>query len=456
MTRLDEGLVSLAGVLLTVSTLVLYEEIEGGRPLDFLSRNRKSLEAFVGGGLILALVLIPQDFTFSLVRLAAAISLGGIAGAFVGKKWRAGLPVSVVLLFVLFILFPLLYQGPLLDVIGTALGVFGYLGYSSMKRWAQLGLLHVLAWSLIMPGPISLILGTPIGFFNFPSGELLEFWISSWVIGTPIAWGAGIGLLQYIRDNMVNRERGLRITLPTPSMQRGGVTWIVIGLVAVLSQFAFFLTHSDFFLYYNGYDGTFLTVMTVTSTSIAVAGAIALGYGILMEIRSRYPLRWKVKELWPAIPLALVFSLLSGVIHIAPSGFPYSTFTLGTFGAPMMAPWINIYVPRVVGVFLYPLQVLQIIAASLMSGALVSTSIKYGGKRAIPSMMLGSFAICPACVLSSFSLTTIWGSVVGSLMATAAGQIGVSIASDGVLLAALLYVLRKASCSLDGISKKRA
>ncbi|BBD72208.1 hypothetical protein HS1genome_0597 [Sulfodiicoccus acidiphilus] len=444
MTSLDEGLVALATMLLSASTVVLYEEIGGGKPLHFLSLHRHAFQ--LGGlvGLSLALLALPEGFPLSLVRLATSVALGGTIGALLGRTWRWGLLASILLGSLTLALFPRLYVGPLLDLAGVSVGLLGYLGYSSMRRWAQLGLLHVIAWSLIMPGPISLVLGSPVGFFSFPTGELVEFWISAWIIGTPIAWGAGIGLLQYIRDNMAE-VRTLRLP-PSSSTGRGGATWIGLGLVAVVSQVIFFLTHSEYFIDYNGYDSTFLTIMTLTSTSTAAAGAIAIGYGILTELRKRR-LKLRRKDLLLALPLSILYAVLGGAIHLEASGYPYSFITIGTYGAPMMAPWVNLYLPGVIGVFLYPLQLLQLIGVSLLSAALLSTALRAGRKRVIPSLALGSLAVCPACVLSPFVLTVLWSSVLGSLATTAEGQIGISLASDGVLLAVLIYVSRKTTCS---------
>ncbi|MBB5254271.1 hypothetical protein [Sulfurisphaera ohwakuensis] len=448
MTTLFETLVILALSLLLISTFVLYNELNGKRLLKGISNGVKG---FIPVIIFMVIsVILPSNPSFSLAKFILSEASGGAFGLALQKKWKYGFLLSVILNILIFSLYPDIYTSELLYILPFISGVVGAIGYTTLKPWARLGILHVIAWSLIMPGPISLILGYPIPFFNlFPSQSLL-LWITTWIIGTPLAWYAGIYYLQYLRDTMATKQVEIRISLPRS--RESGITWIVIGGFMIAVQVTYFLTHVPYYVDYNGYDLIFLSVMTGVSTLLITIGSITLGYGIAKLINTFFHLpRPKNWFKW-SIPFAIAYVFLAGVIHVGVYGYPYPPILLGLFGIPMFAPVITIYVPHIIGAVIYPLQILQLIASSMLAGAIASYTFENRvGKKGLLGTIIGSVAVCPACTLSSFSAYSV--SILASALASTyvsnfvnslQGQLILSFSSEAILLALLIYTGMKA------------
>lgn len=448
METLFEGMVILAIGLLTLSTFVLYNEISEKNVLRGFKRDWKTYTTL---GFLLALsLLLPNNIIYSIPKIVLAELSGGIIGTIMNKKLKFGVILSIALNVVIFSLFPILFtKFYILFPLSIFTGLLGELGFKTLKTWAKLGLLHVIGWTLIMPGPLSLILGYPIPFFNFSPSQLIELWISTWIIGTPIAWYAGVYYLQYLREKMTSPEQ--IITLSIKEGKDYGLKWIGIGALAIIAQTLYFITHVPYYVDYNGYDLPFLTTMTVASTILITVGAVVLGYGILKLVKAFVNLPRPKKWLRFSFLFAVIYSFLAGVVHIGVYGFPYPPIMLGLFGIPMFEPSITIYVPHIIGLYIYPLQILQLISASLMSGALLSYSLYYGiGKRATSAGIVGSFAVCPACTLSTFSsyglslvASAITASSIATFISSLYGELLISLSSQLVLLSILIYVGKK-------------
>ena len=443
MTTLFETLVILALSLLLVSTFVLYNELNGKRVLKGISKGVK--------GLILSLVfliiaiVLPFNPSFSLAKFILSEASGGSLGLVIQRKWKYAFLLSVILNIVFLSLYPIIYTNALLYVLPFIGGIIGAIGYSALKPWARLGILHVIAWSLIMPGPISLILGYPIPFFNLSPSQSLLLWITTWIIGTPLAWYAGIYYLQYLRDTMATKQVEIKISLP--KSRETGISWIVIGAFMIIVQVAYFLTHVPYYVDYNGYDLIFLSVMTGVSTLLITIGSIVLGYGIAKLIKAVFHIpRPKNWFKW-SLPFAIAYAFLAGVIHIGVYGYPYPPVLLGLFGIPMFAPIVTIYVPHIIGAVIYPLQILQLIASSMLAGAIASYTFENRvSKKGLLGTIIGSAAVCPACTLSSFSSYSI-GILASALASTyitnfvnsLQGQLILSFSSEAILLGLLIY-----------------
>ena len=443
MTDLFEALVVLAVSLLMLSTYVLYSELSGKRPLRGLSSGRRAY-LFSLAFLILALAL-PGDPSFSLAKVVLSEAAGGALGIGLNRRWKSGFLTSVAVNALSLAAFPEIHATPLLYTLPFVGGVVGAAGYSALKPWARLGILHVIAWSLIMPGPISLALGYPLPFFGLSPSQSLLLWITTWIMGTPIAWYAGVYYLQYLRDTMATREADLKLTVPVP--RENGVLWIALGSLMVALQVAYFLTHVPYYVDYNGYDLVFLAVMTGVSTLLITIGSVTLGYGVAKLLATRFGLRRPKNWLKWSLPFAGAYMFLAGVVHVGVYGYPYPPVLLGLYGIPMFAPVVTLYVPHVIGAVIYPLQVLQLVASSMLSGAVASYTFEDRvSRKGLLGTIVGSVAVCPACTLSSFSSYSV--SLLASAMASSylqgfvdslQGQLVLSFSSEALLLALAVY-----------------
>ncbi len=444
MDTLSEGLVALAVFLLSLSSFVLYSEVSGKEiKLNFSMKARTALAS----GLVMLSLLLPTSVPFSLVKIIVLALAGGIESTLLSYRSKYLLLPSAFLMALIIAFYPYFYSSPALFPLSFMMGVMGNLGFQDMQRWAKLGIMHTLAWTMIMPGPISLIIGYPLPFFNFGAGDLIEMWIFSWIAGTPIAWFAGIYYLRYIRKNMSSL-----VTLRLINKgERKGLTWITLGVLALLTQIAFFVTHIEYFVDYNGFDYSFLTVMTLTSTSVMVGGSVALGYGIYQVIKSKFSMP-KVKKknlgIYSLVYAALV-SVLGGLVHFGVSGFTYPTFYFFSFGIPMLDPSFIVYLPPLVGIYVNPIELLQVIGVSIMGGYMISLLKEYRSKGNVYALGLGALGVCPACFLSTYVFGFVSLSLGISALFSLSDELMVSLSSDALLLLALILTVRNRNCKLE-------
>ncbi|AWR95820.1 hypothetical protein [Acidianus brierleyi] len=450
MDRLSETLVLLAIFLLSFSTYVLYNEINNRKPLSInLDSYRK---IFMGAILIFISIILPTSVSFSLLKIILDILAGGIIGTLLSSKSKVLFYVSITLTVLIISFYDIFYSSFLLIPVSLLTGFFGSLGLKDMKKWVKLGIMHVIAWTMIMPGPISLILGYPLPFFNFSPGELYQLWIFTWIAGTPIAWFAGIYYLQYLRDSMseINFSR-IRFS---PTTEFSGIKWILIGSFAIILQILFFITHEGYFVDYNGFDYNFLVTMTITSTLVMLFGSVAVGYGIYESIKSKFTLpkiNRKDYAIFSTI-YGLLISVLGGIIHFNVSGFPYPHVYLFMFGMPMMDPSVLLYFPPYIGIYIDPLEFMQMIAVSLIGGYLISlirASSNY--RKNAYALSLGALGICPACFLSTYVLGLISASLGASLLFSLSNQLIISFSADVALFLTLIFTLRRnrSYCEID-------
>ncbi|MQL56219.1 hypothetical protein [Acidianus ambivalens] len=448
MDRLSESLVILAISLLTLSTFVLYNEVNGKNPFPKSIKSRTKLS--IAAVIILVLTLIPPSPAFSLVRIIGYTFAGGLIASALLKKEsnKVFFPISVSILVGEIIAFPLVYNSIIVLPISLLAGILGELGFRAMKKWARLGIMHVTAWTMIMPGPISLILGYPIPFFNFSFSQLLQIWIYTWIIGTPIAWYAGIYYLQYLRDSMseINLER-IRINVrETP-----GLTWIILGTLTLLTQIAFFITHVCDYVDYNGFDYDFLVEMTLITTSLMIAGLVSLSYGIYEIIKFKFnPPKVSRKDFKTfTLIYAIINLILGGIVHFDVNGFPYPHFYVFMFGMPLGAPSVLIYYPPFIGIEFDPLKILQLLAVSIMGGYIISAvKLYYASRRQFPkgglsSLALGAIGICPQCAISAYATALLSFNLGFSALYSFSSQLILSLTADSLLFASVLYIAYK-------------
>lgn len=453
MDTLGITLTLVAGIILTLSSLVIASEITGSRPFSWMRGNYAIAVAII---LLTSYLLIPQSQTFFLVRITDMTMAGGVIAYAASKRLRLrGNPllfwVSAGLITAEIVGFPLMVPvvSALLSLIA---GAVGYLGYSTLKPWARLGLLHVVGWTLIMPGPISLILGQPIPFFNLVGDQAILFWITAWIFGTPISWLAGIQYLQYIRDSMVNYSpTKMDLRLP-PRRAQFPWQWFLLGGVAVVSQILFFMTHPQDFLDYNGYDMVFLEATTLASTLLITAGLILIGYGVYELIRDRYGIpRISNKHFLIAVLIYGVLEMIATkMLVIAPSGYPYPPILLLTYGEPMYAPAVTIYIPNIIGFYIYPVSLLALISSSLLAGYIWALVFQTRRNRLGSLTAFSLITACPSCGLSAMGYVMSSLVTAASFLASTYAQIGMTLVSLSLLVGLLVYVLRtsKGTCDL--------
>ncbi|MEM4746877.1 MAG: hypothetical protein QXF40_05950 [Metallosphaera sp.] len=454
MNLLGETLTLVAGTILTISSLVISSEITGTNPFSFIKWTHGIPLAVTFS---LLLLFIPRSNEFLMVSVVDAILAGGIWGYVVLKKVKVNpnkyyFLASISLTFLELVFFPYL-NFTLLDIISLAAGFLGYIGYISLKPWVRLGILHVIGWTLIMPGPISLISGTPIPFYNITGDQAVLLWITSWIFGTPIAWLAGIQYLHYIRDKMSDYTIARIPLRTTGNLGLKGFIWILLGGIAVISQVLFFITHSQYFLYNNGYDMIFLEVMTLSSTLLITAGLALIGYGFYSIIKSRFVIPKVNKKYFivAALIYGLAEALLTKMIIIAPTGYPYPPVLLLNYGEPMYAPAVTIYLQGVIGLYLYPASIVTLIASSVLSGAIWSLLMRTRRTKLGSITTFGLLAACPSCGLSGMAYALSYIGSLSSLLLSFYTQLAFTLLSVTLLTLLFLYSLRKASslCDVD-------
>jgi len=440
----------LAIFLLSFSTYVLFNEINNKKPLSInFNRYRK---VFISIILILISIILPTSVSFSLLKIILGLLAGGIIGTILNSKFKVLFYASIILIVLIISFYEILYISPIIIPVSTLIGFLGSLGLKDMKKWVKLGIMHVIAWTMIMPGPLSLILGYPLPFFNFSPGELYQLWIFTWIAGTPIAWFAGIYYLQYLRDSM--SEINVSSIRFSPATEFSEIKWILIGSFAIILQILFFITHEGYFVDYNGFDYNFLVTMTITSTLVMIFGSVAVGYGIYELIKSKFTLP-KINRKYFIIfstIYGMLISILGGIIHFNVNGFPYPHVYLFMFGMPMMDPSVLLYFPPYIGIYVDPLELMQMIVVSLMGGYLISLiRASSNFKKNAYALSLGTLGICPACFLSTYVLGLISASLGASLLFSLSSQLVVSFSADVALFLTLIFTLRKnrAYCEID-------
>lgn len=203
-----------------------------------------------------------------------------------------------------------------------------------------------------------------------------------------------------------------------------------------------------------GYSPHYDTQIYITAlgTALITAGAILIAFPLFRLLGGKLAsVRKKATFKWAAV-FSLVPIFLEGMIHFGLSGFPYPGFVFIGAGVPMFNPAVSMYFSSIhVGVYLYPLQILQTATSSLMAGAIISYIMENRLYKKSGSLAFGSFAVCPFCAISSIP----YGLVVTSIASTTLsftflnffdsvpGLIVTSLLGQGGLLYSLSYVSKQ-------------
>ncbi|WP_337860058.1 hypothetical protein [Ferroplasma sp.] len=189
---------------------------------------------------------------------------------------------------------------------------------------------------------------------------------------------------------------------------------------------------------------------TYTDNIILIAGAVSIGLSIYYYIITKYGIP-KLKHFYPILAIySLILAIAGGMLHIAPSGYHYPHYVVFLYGLPMFTPNFLFYYSHLIGIYVYPFQVISLLAAAIIGSSIFSFSIMgMKLKKATPLSIVGAIGVCPACAtgtffgivigaspfLSSFYLDQIYGSTFNEIL--------LSIASIGILFLVLLYMIRK-------------
>ncbi len=189
--------------------------------------------------------------------------------------------------------------------------------------------------------------------------------------------------------------------------------YIAVGLFVIFDSVLFYNKNS--ILFYpasTAYSSsvkiaTYLSIITVLIISIAL---FLFGYGIYKTIKLNYMIP-KLKRFWLITTVyGIIIAVVGGMIHIAPRGFHYPHYVMFLFGLPMFVPNFMFYYSGIIGIYIYPLQVLSLISVSLIGGTIMSLSIMgITSKKKSTLSIVGAVGVCPACAAG-----TLFGLVIGA------------------------------------------
>ncbi|MEM0132582.1 MULTISPECIES: hypothetical protein [Acidiplasma] len=227
---------------------------------------------------------------------------------------------------------------------------------------------------------------------------------------------------------------------------------ILLGFILIMDSILLYSKYS--YMYYPvpiNYSASAKTaiVFTVFTTVLIIIGAILISLGIYKIIRENYVIP-KINHYWLiSLIYGIIIAIIGGMIHIAPSGFHYPHYVSFTYGLPMFVPNFMIYYSRIIGLYMYPLQLLSLVAVSLTGAAIMGISFKgiRSRKKSVASI-LGTVGVCPACAagtlfgfvigaspfLSSFYLNVLYGNTLDEVL--------ISMLSLLLMFIFLLYVLK--------------
>jgi len=225
------------------------------------------------------------------------------------------------------------------------------------------------------------------------------------------------------------------------------------GIIIILNGYELYSKFSNLF-YPTSYNyiasvktATFYTVL---DDVLFIFGAILISISIFIFIKSRYNIP-KLKHFFIVLIIyTLILAVAGGMIHIMPSGYKYPHYVTFLYGLPMFTPNFMFYQSHIIGIYIYPFQILSLIAVSIIGSSIFAFSIMgLKLKKASPLSLVGAIGVCPACAtgtffgviigaspfLSSFYLNQIYGSIFNEIV--------ISLFSILILLFIFIYMIRK-------------
>ncbi len=236
-------------------------------------------------------------------------------------------------------------------------------------------------------------------------------------------------------------------------MKNGNIIITMVGILLILNGYEIYSRFGN--LFYPSpfnYSVTAATARFYTSLddAIIIAGAALIGFAVYRAIKSRYTLP-VLNHFYPILAIyTVILAIAGGMIHIMPSGYHYPHYVSFFYGLPMFTPDFLVYYSHFIGVYLYPFQIISLIAAAITGSAIFSYSIKgMKLKKATPMSIIGAVGVCPACATGTF-----FGIIIGAspflsnvyldqIYGSTLNEIAISMVSIALMLGVFIYMIRK-------------
>ncbi len=229
------------------------------------------------------------------------------------------------------------------------------------------------------------------------------------------------------------------------------VAMIMAGILLILNGFELYSKLGN-----NFYPGPSISseslnhaiFFTVIDDVILIAGSFLIGIAVYLSIKNKYHLP-KLKHFWLILAVySIILMLAGGVIHIIPSGYQYPDYVYFLYGEPMFTPNLLLYRSHLIGIYIYPFQVLSLVAAAVLGSIIFSLSLSnLKFKKSSPLSLLGAIGVCPACATGTF-----FGLVIGAspflsavylndLYGNTFNEILISVLAVSAMFVFLLYMI---------------
>ncbi len=237
-------------------------------------------------------------------------------------------------------------------------------------------------------------------------------------------------------------------------MKNKNIIILFVGILLIINAYEFYSKYGNYFyptalnyhktLYYA-------EIYTAIADILFIAGSVMIGFQIYKIIKDKFNMP-KLKHFYLITFIyAVILAIAGGLIHIMPSAAYYYPHTvIFLYGEPMFTPNLLVYYANIIGIYIYPFQILSLIAASVIGGSIVSISfMNLQSKRKSAVSLIGAIGVCPACAagtffglvigaspfLSSFYLNYLYGSTFNELI--------LSLTSLAILFLVFVYFIRK-------------
>ncbi len=226
------------------------------------------------------------------------------------------------------------------------------------------------------------------------------------------------------------------------------------GVLLIINAYEFYARYGIYF-YPTSTDYNVTLYHAEIYTSIVdillITGSVMIGFLIYRTIKNKFNIP-KLRHFYPiTFVYAIILAIVGGLIHIMPSrAYSYPHVVIFSFGQPMFTPNLMVYYANVIGIYIYPFQVLSLITASIIGGSIVSISfMNLQSKSKSTASLIGAVGVCPACAtgtffglvigaspfLSSFYLNYLYGSTFN--------EIFLSLTSLTALFLVFIYFIRR-------------
>ncbi|MCL4453046.1 hypothetical protein [Ferroplasma sp.] len=235
-------------------------------------------------------------------------------------------------------------------------------------------------------------------------------------------------------------------------MKNGNLIIFMAGILLILNGYEIYSRFGS--LFYPSpfnYSATAATARFYTSLddAILIAGAFLMGLAIYRAIKRRYTLP-VLNHFYPILAIyTVILAIAGGMIHIMPSGYHYPHYVSFFYGLPMFTPDFLAYYSHIIGVYIYPFQVISLIAAAIIGSAIFSYSLRgLKLKKATPMSIIGAVGVCPACATGTF-----FGIIIGAspflsnvyldqIYGSTLNELAISMVSIALMLGVFIYMIR--------------